>query len=73
MDRSVNLLAFGLPGTRKTHALCAVGHRLVEAGRLVLFTPAYRLVQDLLFFGQAEFAVASGAAQAGLPRFPAHR
>ena len=32
----------------KTHALCAVGHRLVEAGRSVLFAPAYRLVQDLL-------------------------
>ena len=38
----------GLPGTGKTHALCAVGHRLVESGRSVLFAPAYRLVQDLL-------------------------
>ena len=36
------------PGTGKTHALCAVGHRLVESGRSVLFAPAYRLVQDLL-------------------------
>ena len=35
VDRGVNVLAFGLPGTGKTHALCAVGHRLVEvwAGR----------------------------------------
>ena len=48
VERSVNVLAFGLPGTGKTHALCAVGHRLVEAGRSVLFTPAYKLVQDLL-------------------------
>ena len=48
VDQSVNILAFGLPGTGKTHALCAIGHRLVEAGRSVLFTPAYRLVQDLL-------------------------
>ena len=48
VDRGVNVLAFGLPGTGKTHALCALGHRLVEAGRLVLFAPAYRLVQDLL-------------------------
>ena len=39
---------FGLPGTGKTHALCAIGHRLVESGRSVLFTPAYRLVQDML-------------------------
>ena len=48
VDRGVNVLAFGLPGTGKTHALCAVGHRLVESGRSVLFAPAYRLVQDLL-------------------------
>ena len=40
--------AFGLPGTGKTHALCAIGHRLVEAGHSVLFAPAYRLVQELL-------------------------
>lgn len=48
VERGVNVLAFGLPGTGKTHALCAVGHRLVESGRSVLFAPAYRLVQDLL-------------------------
>ena len=45
---AVNVLAFGLPGAGKTHALCAVGHRLVESGRPVLFAPACRLVQDLL-------------------------
>ena len=44
----INVLAFGLTGTGKTHALCAVGHRLVEAGHSVLFAPAYRLVQELL-------------------------
>ena len=48
VDRGVNVLAFGLPGTGKTHALCALGHRLVESGRSVLFVPAYRLVQELL-------------------------
>ena len=48
VERGVNVLAFGLPDTGKTHALCAVGHRLVESGRSVLFAPAYRLVQDLL-------------------------
>jgi len=48
LERSANLLAFGLPGTGKTHAMCALGHRLVEAGHAVYFTPAYRLVQDLL-------------------------
>ena len=41
------MLAFGF-GTGKTHALCALGHRLVETGYSVLFTPAYRLVQELL-------------------------
>ena len=48
VHRGVNVLAFGLPATSKTHALCAVGHRLVESGRSVLFAPAYRLVPDLL-------------------------
>ena len=48
MELGVNVLAFGLPGTGKTHALSALGHRLVETGHSVLFTPAYRLVQELL-------------------------
>ena len=48
VERGINVLAFGLPGTGKTHALCALGHRLVEAGHSVLFAPAYRLVQELL-------------------------
>ena len=48
VDRGVNVLAFGMPGTGKTHAMCAIGHRLVQAGRSVLFIPAYRLVQDML-------------------------
>ena len=48
VDQGVNVLAFGLPGTGKTHASCAIGHRLVESGRSVLFAPAYRLVQDML-------------------------
>ena len=47
LDHAVNVLAFGLPGTGKTHALSAIGHKLVESGRSVLFAPAYRLVQDL--------------------------
>ena len=48
VEHGVNVLAFGLPGTGKTHALCALGHRLVEAGHSVLFAPAYLLVQELL-------------------------
>ena len=48
VDSDVNVLAFGLPGTGKTHAMCAVGHRLVQSGHSVLFVLAYRLVQDML-------------------------
>lgn len=48
LDQAVNVLAFGLPGTGKTHLGCALGHALIEAGHSVLFTPAYKLVQDLL-------------------------
>ena len=32
VDRGVNVLAFGLPGTGKTHAMCAIGHQ-AGAGR----------------------------------------
>lgn len=48
LEQAVNVLAFGLPGTGKTHGACALGHALVEAGHSVLFTPTYKLVQDLL-------------------------
>ena len=48
LEHSMNILAFGLPGTGKTHAMCAVGHRLVETGHSVFFAPAYKLVQNLL-------------------------
>ena len=47
-DLRVNVLAFGMPGTGKTHAMCAIGHRLVESSHSVLLIPAYRLVQDML-------------------------
>jgi len=47
-DRAENVLAFGLPGTGKSHAACAIGHELVAAGRTVLFAPTFKLVQDLL-------------------------
>jgi DNA replication protein DnaC len=48
MDKSANVLVFGLPGRGKTHLVSAIGHELVQKGRSVLFTPAYRLVQSLL-------------------------
>ena len=48
VDRDVNVLAVGLPGTGKTQALRTIAHCLVQSGRSVLFIPAYRLVQDML-------------------------
>ena len=48
LDEATNVLAFGLPGVGKSHALCAVGHALVERGHAVLFMPTYSLVQELL-------------------------
>ncbi len=48
LDHAGNVLAFGLPGVGKSHAACALGHALVEAGHAVLFTPTYQLVQELL-------------------------
>ena len=41
-------MAFGLPGVGKSHAICAVGHALVDRGHPVLFMPTYSLVQELL-------------------------
>jgi DNA replication protein DnaC len=48
LERAANVLAFGLPGVGKSHAACAIGHALVEAGHSVLFAPTYQLVQELL-------------------------
>lgn len=48
LEQTVNVLAFGLPGTGKTHSACALGHALVEAGHSVLYIPTYKLVQNLL-------------------------
>ena len=48
VERCANVLAFGLPGAGKTHAMIALGHALVERGIAVYFTPAFKLVQQLL-------------------------
>jgi len=47
-ERAENVLAFGMPGRGKSHALSAVGHELVQRGISVLWRPAYQLVQRLL-------------------------
>ena len=48
VDRKENLLAFGKPGSGKTHLLCALAQDLVHQGRRVLFTTCNLLVQRLL-------------------------
>lgn len=48
LDRCENVLAFGNPGSGKTHLLCAIGQALIQKGRKVLFRPCSLLVQDLL-------------------------
>ena len=48
LDRSENVLAFGNPGSGKTHVVCAIGQELIRAGRRVYFTPCSLLIQDLL-------------------------
>jgi DNA replication protein DnaC len=48
LHQAVNVLAFGLPGTGKTHAMAALGHRLIEQGHSVYFASTYQLVQDLM-------------------------
>ncbi len=48
VDRSENVLAFGNPGSGKTHLLCAMGQELIHRGRRVLFTHCVLLVQELL-------------------------
>ena len=48
LNRSENILAFGNPGSGKTHLLCAIGHALIEKGKRVLFITCTQLVQDLL-------------------------
>lgn len=48
LDRRENVLAFGNPGSGKTHLLSALGQGLIHQGRRVAFTTCARLVQDLL-------------------------
>jgi DNA replication protein DnaC len=48
LNRAENVLAFGNPGSGKTHLLCAIGHELIQQDRRVLFICCTQLVQDLL-------------------------
>ena len=48
LDRRENVLAFGNPGSGKTHLLCALCQELTRKGRRVLYTSCSLLVQELL-------------------------
>ena len=48
VDRRENVLAFGQPGSGKTHLLAALGQELVCGGRHVYFSECCVLVQQLL-------------------------
>ncbi len=48
LDRKENLLAFGNPGSGKTHLLCAIVQELIRTGRRGYFISCNFLVQDLL-------------------------
>lgn len=48
LSRTENVLAFGNPGSGKTHLLCAIGQALVQQDHKVYFSTCSLLVQELL-------------------------
>ena len=46
--RHENVLAFGNPGSGKTHLLCALAQELIHRGQRVVFISSHQLVQELL-------------------------
>lgn len=48
VDKSENILAFGLPGRGKTHLICAIGHELIKKEIPVIFFSTQQLVCQLL-------------------------
>ena len=47
VDQCENILAFGRPGSGKTHVLCGICHELARQGRKVYFTTCDLMVQQL--------------------------
>lgn len=48
LARCENVLAFGNPGSGKTHLLCALSHTLIHNGHRIKLYPCALLVQELL-------------------------
>jgi len=49
ISRRENILAFGNPGSGKTHLLCALGHDLIQNEHRVYYAMCAKLVQQLLY------------------------
>ena len=47
-DRRENILAFGKPGSGKTHLLCGICHELARQGKKVYFATCDLMVEELL-------------------------
>lgn len=48
VERNENILAFGKPGSGKTHLLCGISHELARQGKRVYFGCCDLMVQELL-------------------------
>ncbi len=48
LERCENILAFGNPGSGKTHLLCAIAQELIHKDKRIFFTQCSMLVQNLL-------------------------
>jgi DNA replication protein DnaC len=48
LEHRENVLAFGNPGSGKTHLVCAIAQELIHQGRQIRFIPCNLLVQELL-------------------------
>jgi len=48
LEHRENVLAFGNPGSGKTHLVCAIATELIHLGRQIRFIPCNLLVQELL-------------------------
>ena len=52
VNRRENILAFGNPGSGKTHLLCAIANEMIYLGYTVLFKKCSLMVQELLIAKQ---------------------
>lgn len=68
LQRAENVLAFGNPGSGKTHLICAIAQELINRGHRVLFQSCQLLVQDLLL---AKQQLSLGKALKALRRYEA--